>query len=378
MVFEARKRFVYLAISFHGLILLCFIQTILPKWIKHDEHNISVIEQIYFFISRLLIAGNMIYIIKSEQEKQQAIISTQHTELQNRYDELLAQNEEITSLNEELHEYREKLKIQNEKFKQFQLQLIQSEKMATIGTLTSGVAHEINNPLNFISAGVSNLQTMIEESHCMNDPDKINLKNTMTKLLDSEMVGVNRISKIISSLKTFSHKPNNILCSVNIFNLVDLSLTIMNSKMPNGIQIKNDIQPNLIVNGHEEQLSQVFINIIDNAIYALSNLEESKTKQLSFRSIIEIIARGAECKIIIFNNGSSIKSDIKEKIFDPFFTTKKTGEGTGLGLYLSYNIINEHKGKMTVFNVENGVEFIITFHCKLKLWLQYYMLMMKK
>ena len=234
--------------------------------------------------------------------------------------------------------------------KQTQKNLIQSEKMASLGTLTAGVAHEINNPLNFISGGVNIIDDVRKE---LNGQIPKDLKIKYENAFHIVKSGIDRAISIITALSNFSFRGNPVLVRYSVQDLVDNSLLLLNVKNTKDIQIEKDYQYDGQINIYPEKMHQVVYQILENAIYELNHRNQEQ-------KIIKVSTEKKNEKILIdvFNNGPKIPEDILEKIFDPFYSTK--GEnGTGLGLSICYTLVEENQGKMSVSNTEHGVNFCI-------------------
>ncbi len=209
-----------------------------------------------------------------------------------------------------------------------QQQLVTSEKLASIGLLSAGVAHEINTPLTGISSYIQMLQKKLGDSH-------------YTQILEKIEVQTERVSKIVKNLLSFARNPSgtafhrvNVIAGLQeIISLIDYKLKALN------IKLELDLQPVKLVWGQGERLQQVFINIILNAIDAMTHGGTLR---------IETSETASEVMIKIADTGTGIKKQHLPHIFDPFFTTKGIGKGTGLGLSISYAIIKEHEGRITV------------------------------
>ncbi|MEO1258467.1 MAG: ATP-binding protein [Bacteroidota bacterium] len=273
--------------------------------------------------------------------------------------------------------------LQNEKQKSDQLlvdlksaqqQLIQSEKMASLGQLTAGVAHEINNPVNFISAGVQalkfdfadleeifekliqldekNAETIAHElARLKSEVDLVFLKKEMTELVDSIENGAKRTSNIVVALKSFSHQSEGKLVPVDIHVGIESSLTILSHKLKEEINIEKNYGELPKVSCQPSRLNQVFLNLLDNAIHALDG-----AGKISIKTKME----NGQAVISIRDTGKGMEEATQKRIFEPFFTTKKVGEGTGLGLAISYGIVKDHNGRFEVKSaVGEGTEFLV-------------------
>lgn len=266
---------------------------------------------------------------------------------------LMAKNEVIERHQKELTQSIENLKIAQE-------HLVQSEKMVSLGVLTAGIAHEINNPLNFISGGVEALTSEIDDLHKaaanpaalqknFNEAEE-NIRDILTTIGN----GVQRTNKIIMNLLFFSSPQTRGMEMIDVHETLEAALTILNSKLKeSNIHVIKNYKTLPPVLASAVQLSQVFLNIIDNAVYAMSKVEEPRNL------IISTAQHGDVIKISISDNGPGVPPSLQRKIMDPFFTTKEVGKGTGLGLSISLGIINNHKGSLHVVSEDGkGAEFI--------------------
>ena len=258
-----------------------------------------------------------------------------HLELlvKERTEELEGVNEELTSANEELYNQREKLIAALQELKTAQHTLIQSEKMASLGLLAAGVAHEINNPLNFIQGGITAIENYI------NDKFKTH-KSELQPIVDAIKEGVKRSAQIVRSLNLYSRTDNAKHSNVDLHKVIDNCLILLSNQYRNRIEIVKHY--NVCSTGiycNEGQIHQSFMNILINAIQAIDGTGK-----------ITITTKSTDntCKIIFEDTGCGIDQENMTRIFDPFFTTKEPGLGTGLGLSITYNIIKEHKGNITI------------------------------
>ena len=265
---------------------------------------------------------------------------------------LQASNDKLHTNNEVLIQQKEKLEKTLEELKNTQLQLIQSEKMASIGTLVSGVAHEINNPLNFISSGLEILKQIEKEIS-----DHLSTESLETFLFSTKTVkeGLDRTSKIVKSLMSFS----NIVISkkeiLNLTNFIEKNILFFNSQIEKDIILQVDFKVKEEISIYPDKLHQAILNIIDNSIFELKDIT-IKEKILKIKTFYKKQKDTNYAVISIFNSGKKISPDVLNKIFDPFFTTKNPNEGVGLGLSICYAIIKEHNGFIEVENLEKGVE----------------------
>lgn len=241
--------------------------------------------------------------------------------------------------------------------------LVQSEKMASLGILMAGVAHEINNPLNFISGSLQALYTLKEQYLTMESdpsPGMEELRKKMDQLMEHTLEGVNRASAIVSKLQFFANPdPEKHKLSVNVEQLMAACLNRLESKLPYYIKLVIDVPRNLQVYCNEQQMRLVFLQILQNAIDALESQAVRQREVIEIHATEESLNRVLFTRISFSNSGPPIpKGDLKH-IFDPFFSSKDAGKGVGLGMSLSYLIIQQHGGRIEVKNEERGVRFDI-------------------
>ena len=231
-----------------------------------------------------------------------------------------------------------------------QSNLIQSEKLATVGTLTAGLAHEINNPV----AGLQNCIRRIQ-----NDPNNVEQNKKYLAMMEN---AVDKIEKVVGNLLNFTRKQSGDFISISISEIVENSLLLVSHRLEKlRISVTNNIPTNLpTIKGNKNQLEQVMLNLFINSI---DSIEEkiSKHPDSERRLILSASRENDFVKIRIEDTGSGIPENIKDKIFDPFFTTKSPGKGTGLGLSVVYNIIDAHQGKI-YFESEVGKGTKVNFY----------------
>ncbi|PZV14839.1 MAG: hypothetical protein DCF22_08350 [Leptolyngbya sp.] len=269
--------------------------------------------------------------------------------------------------------------------KQMQLKLIQSEKMSSLGQLVAGIAHEINNPVNFIHGNINHVSRYSDDlltlvalyQHHYPEPapeiqqqaDEIDiefLQSDLLKVLASMQLGTDRIREIVLSLRNFSRLDEAAIKAVDIHQGIDSTLMILQNRLkakPKGeIEIIRDYADLPLVECYPGPLNQVFMNLLANAIDALDEKMESAKGQGSFTIRIQTaIVDSNSVQIKITDNGVGIPEKIQKRLFDPFFTTKAIGKGTGLGLSISHQIITErHIGTLhCISHVDSGTEFAI-------------------
>jgi len=299
--------------------------------------------------------------------------------VQRRTAEVVKQKKEIEDKNTILEDQKEELRSMLENLKFTQSQLVQSEKMASLGQLVAGIAHEINNPVTFISAGVDSLGANLEEIRQVLDiyhritPDNTKEKlreidelkeeidykqaiREINKLIDSIKNGTERTTQIVNGLRTFSRLDEDVLKVTDIHEGLDSTLILLRNKYKNRIEIVKDYSEIPQIECFPGQLNQVFMNILSNAIDAI---QEKGTISISTSKSKGLV------QVKIKDSGCGIPEHIRAKIFDPFYTTKEVGEGTGLGLSISHGIIEKHNGSLKVSSEpDTGSEFTIILPLK--------------
>lgn len=252
--------------------------------------------------------------------------------------DLAMANKMLKATNEELDRQKKELQEAYNNLRDTQKMLIHSEKMASLGVLAAGIAHEINNPLNFINGGAYALETYVSE----------NMKehmNGVAPLIEGIQVGVKRAAEIVASLNLYSRRDDLPGSECKIHSIIDNCLVMVNNELKYRIEVnKKYTRKDLSVFGNEGRLHQVFLNVLTNAIHAIKE-----------RGTITIFTERREdrCYVIITDTGCGISSEVIHKITDPFFTTKDPGKGTGLGLSITYNILKDYDGTIE-FESEEG------------------------
>lgn len=256
--------------------------------------------------------------------------------------ELTKTKEELENLNLNLEK---KVEERTRQLKEAQEQLIQSAKMATIGTLAGGVAHEINNPLGAI---LTNTQMLLRE---VEDPDK----RESLELIEE---GTRRCRDIVTALLKYSRKPEvDEFKPLNLNDIIDDACNLLQSQLSKeNIKIERELSEIPSISGNANELPQVFTNLILNARDAIKRVKGRG--KITFRTYGE----NEVVVVEVTDDGCGIIDENINKIFDPFFTTKDVGEGTGLGLSIAYRIIEKHNGEIKASsNVGEGTTFIIRF-----------------
>ncbi len=262
---------------------------------------------------------------------------------------LLMQQNFTHLLQEKVVERTMKLEETLDRLKSTRQQLVHSEKMASLGTLTSGIAGEINNPLNAISEGM----------HILNEhTDKKSMESARSMIRE----GFEKTNKIVKALISFSSSDKGKPVTSDLHEIIDNTLILLRSRLGENIRIHKDYRINRGVPIFPDKLHQVLLSVFDYAIYAIQHKEQLKDEFIRICTW-EVKGRGAgetRAVIEICNSGPGIPDQDLSNVFDPFFTTKDPGEGTGLGLSISYSLIQDHNGEIEVHNVPDGVCFVIS------------------
>ncbi|MEA2104087.1 MAG: PAS domain S-box protein [Candidatus Cloacimonadota bacterium] len=246
-------------------------------------------------------------------------------------------------------------KIAEKKSKELELKMFSQSKMASLGEIATGIAHEINQPLFYINTII---QTLLEDFE-LNDVDK---KDAIQGLQNSE-IQVQRIVSIIQHLRIFGRADDKYTVDVNLNEVMENSLLILGEKFKHHqIKLNKKIEKDLPdVQANPNQMEQVFLNLFQNSIHALEKNETDAEIEISITNDFQ-----ENCIILNFSdNGMGIPKEIKEQIFEPFFTTKEVGKGTGLGLSIVYGIVTDHGGEITCESeVGKRTNFRIVFPVK--------------
>jgi PAS domain S-box-containing protein len=301
--------------------------------------------------------------------------------------------EKIKALNKRLQETSDEIKAKNEELeytlkqlKDTQAQIVQAEKMASVGQLAAGIAHEINNPTGFVSSNlktladyIDNISRLIKEYRMLitdlkdNDAEDKITSSTKKRLdqisgieteIDLDFImddvldlindcreGTKRIKKIVLDLKDFAHPGEDKLQATDINKGIESTLNVVWNELKYKATVTKEYGDLPVIKCYPQQLNQVFMNIFVNAVQAIKKRGEIR---------ISTRADNGSVKVIISDTGVGIPKENISKIFDPFFTTKEVGKGTGLGMNIAYNIIKKHNGTIDVESeVGKGTTFII-------------------
>lgn len=271
--------------------------------------------------------------------------STLEHQVMERTEEIGKVNEELKVLNLDLIRQKTVLEQALVDLREAQAQLVQSEKMASIGVLTAGIAHEINNPLNYIQGGVSAIGMYME------DFAQEHLRE-VEPMLNSVKEGVRRAADIVRSFNKFSRRDDDRLTRCDVNDIIDHCLTMVKSETRGRIEVvKNYTKAEYDLMANEGKLHQIFINLLLNASQAIKK-----------EGVIKISTKKTDkgIRVTVVDSGPGIPDVYLSKVYDPFFTTKPPGEGTGLGLYITAKLVKDHNGILTLKNrPEGGVEAVV-------------------
>jgi PAS domain S-box-containing protein len=291
--------------------------------------------------------------------------------------------EEVALHTGALQEKNDELETLLANLKEAQVQLIESEKLASLGQLTAGIAHEINNPINFVSANIGplkrdiadirlllekyaslhtceDLEQNLEEIQQLRESLDIDyLEEEITQLLNGIEEGATRTSEIVAGLRSFSRIDEEDIKPADLHEGLNSTLMLLSHKLRMGIHVSKQFAENLPqVECYPGKINQVFMNILSNSVQALDG-KGSITLRTWHQDDTVFIS--------IKDNGPGISDEDKEKVFEPFFTTKPSGEGTGLGLSITNAIIQKHKGNIEIHSQPGkGAEFVISLPVKFR------------
>jgi two-component system, NtrC family, sensor histidine kinase HupT/HoxJ len=264
----------------------------------------------------------------------------------------------------ELRQAYEALHKAHQKLQRAQRQLVEQEKMASLGRLVAGVAHELNNPISFVYGNIHTLMryhtSLTSYLGAIHDqpqaPEVTDLRQSLRidaifedfgPLIEGTLEGAVRISEIVKNLRRLSFSKLGEVERVDIERLINTAVLWAVRTKQRRVDVQVEVGPDLWISGNEGQLHQVIVNLVENAIDAMKSTEAP-------RLVVSAQRQGPDIAFKVRDNGAGIAEEHMSHIFEPFFTTKRVGEGTGLGLWISYGIVREHGGELVAANEPGG------------------------
>lgn len=379
---------------YYAVSWLCFLAGL----VVFSLRNIGVLP-VNVFTTNILFAGSAIEAVllsialadkintlKREKEESQAEAlqrSRENEQLVREQNVML--EHKVTQRTREIQDANTQLNEALTNLKDTQTQLVEAEKMASLGQLTAGIAHEINNPINFVKSNINPLRLDIKDLldvlneysslHSLSGETSLKQKlsqieslkedvdvDLIKKEIDSLILGIEdgaeRTAEIVRGLRTFSRIDEAALKTVNVHEGILSTLVLLKNSMPYYIKVVKEFDAKGDIECYPGKINQVFMNIITNAIHAIKVKPEKSEEEL-----ITITTRDTDhnIEISIGDTGVGMTEEVKHRIFEPFFTTKEVGEGTGLGMAIVFKIIQKHSGKIDIITAPcKGAKFIIT------------------
>lgn len=345
-----------------------------------DELGIGA-QDISWFYATVITGGSaflLTFILLLRQSRMKRNLKLRTTALSESTTKLEKAENDLVMVGKERDHLKQTLEDTHTNLRSAQSQLVHAEKMSSLGQLTAGIAHEINNPVNFIKGGVQTLKMAVQDLYLEienyqsideteanglqerlatqrkeTDDAMVEIREMVDQLFKDVLFGTERVTEIVKGLRVFSRHDEAQIKSSNLHENLDAAIMILKHKSKNKAEIIKQYDANVQnIDCFAGQLNQVFVNLISNAVDAMDNVG---TLIISTHDI------GDKVQLSFKDNGKGIPAEVREKIFDPFFSTKDVGEGTGLGLAISHSIIDQHKGKIEVFSeIGSGTEFRIT------------------
>jgi len=338
-------------------------------------HGITVPLQNLIHTAQTIAKGNLDQRVLIRSSDEVGILGTTFNDMAR---SLAAREDQLQELNRnledmvrqrtrELESSHEALKKAYLDLQNAQEQLVQTEKMASLGQLVAGIAHEIKNPLNFIYGNTgflreytSKLQELLEAYDRLPSLSPVDrqeiaglkerchydfIREDLPTLIDNFTEGASRINNIVSDLRTFSRMDSDFVSEIDVHAAIEISLNLLRNQYKERIAIHREYGAIPKIQGYSGKLSQVFMNLLSNAFHAIADKGDVW---------IRTSADDQAVQVEIEDNGHGIPRENLKRIFEPFFTTKAVGQGTGLGLSISYGIIEQHHGKIFVANAAGG------------------------
>jgi len=318
----------------------------------------------------LVYGGHLLVRALTAERERRRLLEETNRDLETK---VAARTQELSTANQELQQRHQQIQAAYQELARTQDQLIHSEKMASLGLLVAGVAHELNNPISYVHSNLEFIEDYTERlagiikahSGALHSADPVQhhgderqestrvetTLKTLRELITSCKEGTGRVKKIVLDLRVFSRTDDIGLVLTDLHEGIESTLNLLAKQYRDRIVVHRDYGSMPLVECYPSQINQVFMNLLQNAAQAIPGQGEVW---------IRTSADSGWVKIIIRDNGVGIPEDQLNRIFDPFFTTKPVGAGTGLGLSISYGIIEKHGGRIRATSkVGEGTEFTL-------------------
>lgn len=345
MSYSVKKTITISSVTLIGFVLLAYMH--ITKMLPEVESiNLGIVAWVINFIMIAMVTFVVILIVRlsiksyeqfiSELQLKNNSLTESETRLKNHQleleDRVREKTERLSIANEELKRKNNEAELSYKKLKTAQSQLIETEKMATLGLMASGIAHEINNPLNYIKGSISALEIELQNELTDKDSQQIGL------LLNAAIEGVHRISQIVRSMNAYNQNKDDLTTDCDLNEVLKNCLQILNKSIREGVRIVCDF--NLpIIKGNPGKLHQIVSNILSNSLDAIEG-------EGGIRIFTQELDNGVS--VIFEDTGGGIPKSKLSKVLDPFFTTKDPGKGTGLGLHVVNSLMKEHGGSVSI------------------------------
>jgi len=364
---------------------LVLIQLITSDEFEGSEDASQLLVILIVLSAFIFTVGLIIFVLNYKNLNLQAKVRIEETRTSEVEKKIRERTRELYLLTEEMKTEIENRKLIEKNLREAQEQLLQSEKMASLGQLSAGIAHEINNPIGYINSNLKTIRgygnTLVKALEQREDrgvlgkemksdqfsqegdakekelKDEISfISKDIFEAIDESVLGIERIKKIINDLKTFSHAADDSFSDFDLNESIERSLNIVWNELKYKADVKKELGDIPKIQGYANQIEQVIMNMLINASHAIDG-----------HGVITVRTYMKDDSVIteISDTGTGIPEEILAKIFDPFFTTKEVGKGTGLGLSVSYNIIQKHMG---MIEVDSEVGKGTTFRIKLPVY----------
>jgi signal transduction histidine kinase/FixJ family two-component response regulator len=332
-----------------------------------DPEDFEIYKALVSFLAIAMDNARLTEALKESKETVEEYSHTLEARVRQRTAELEQRHDELQRANARLIKTTAHLEQSNRQLRDTRDRLLSQEKMASLGVVAAGVAHEINNPIGFINSNLETLEDYLSElgplleicrtgiagkepetlpvsrlaelQQALRRVDLDYLQRDLPQLLEESRQGIERVRRIVLDLKTFSRRDNWELCEVNINDVLESALTIAWNQLKYKAEVIKELAELPPLRCSSTRLSQVFLNLLVNAAQAIDSRGKVRLRTR---------ALGDRIRIMVADTGSGIPPKVRQRIFDPFFTTKQTGEGTGLGLSVAYQIVGLHGGDLRV------------------------------